>query len=57
MPSPSVVKIRAQSAAIGFGPVFVAGLLLMLCHRQQQAWTLLIGSATFYFLWITRGNQ
>ena len=49
--------VKALASAIGIAPVTVAGVLLMACGLKLLAWTLLIASATFYFVWIMKGRQ
>jgi hypothetical protein len=50
------MKTRATAAAIGIGPVTVAGVLLMACGLRWQAWVLLIATALMYFVWIFAGR-
>lgn len=45
-------RTRALASAIGFAPVVVAGVLLILCQHPQQAWILLGVTAALYFFWI-----
>jgi hypothetical protein len=51
------MKVRALASAIGIVPVIVAGILLMLCNQQRQAWALLGATTLMYAIWIRAGKS
>ena len=48
----TVVAARALVAAAGITPVTIAGIVLIRCGCSPVAWTLELGTAALYLIWI-----